>query len=234
MSVRLIIFDLDGTLIDSEKDLGVAVNATRAHVGLAPLDLPQVDAMVGRGAPELVRRALGDAIAPGDLPHYVELFVRFYRRHALENTRLYPGVAEALDDLGRRGFILGVLTNKPARISRDILHALGQAGKFRFIYGTKGVREGPPYPEGSASLEPKKPDPVGILTMLGHCGLEPRQAMMVGDSMVDVLTGRNAGAWTCGVTYGFQPKGFEQHPPDILIDNLTELYPRLAEVVLGS
>lgn len=232
MSIRLLIFDLDGTLIDSEKDLAVAVNAIRSQVGLAPLSLAEVDALVGRGAPELIRRALGDAIHPGDLPHYIELFVRFYRRHALENTRLYPGVAEALDDLSRRGFLLGVLTNKPVRISRDILAALGQAGKFRFIYGTKGLREGPPYPEGAASFEQKKPDPVGILTMLDKSGLEPRQAMMVGDSMVDVLTGRNAGVWTCGVTYGFQPKGFDQHPPDILIDSLSELYPRLAEIVL--
>ncbi len=225
--LRLLIFDLDGTLIDSEKDLAIAVNATRAHVGLAPLDLKQVDAMVGQGAPELVRRAMGDAIQPEQLPHYIELFVRFYRRHALENTKLYPGVAEAVKDLHQRGFLLGVLTNKPVRISRDILAALGLVDLFRFIFGSKGPLPGPPHPEGTRSLEKKKPDPVGILMMLEDTGLAPKQAMMVGDSSVDIQTGRNAGVWTCGVTYGFQPETLGQNPPDLTVDSLLELAGRL-------
>src|SRR5207244_10314270 len=141
----------------SEEDLAIAVNATRAHVGLGPLDLKEVDAMVGRGVPELVRRAMSDAISPSELPHYIELFVRFYRRHALEHTRLYPGVAEAVNDLHARGFVLGVLTNKPVRISRDILVALALAERFRFIFGAQGPLPGPPHPTGTLSLERKTP-----------------------------------------------------------------------------
>lgn len=230
MSIRLIIFDLDGTLIDSEEDLAIAVNATRAHAGLPPLALAEVASMVGRGAPELIRRAVGPAIREAELRRSLEFFVKFYRKHALEHTRLYPGVAEALADLGSQSFLLGVLTNKPVRISRDILGALGQAQRFRFIYGTKGLHEGPPHPDGIKSFDTKKPDPVGILTMLKNSSLTCREAMMVGDSGVDVLTGRNAGVWTCGVTYGFQPQTLEENPPDLMVDSLLELPEKIPQL----
>src|SRR5262245_15419202 len=118
MDIRLIIFDLDGTLIDSEKDLAIAVNATRAEAGLPPLAQKEVDGMVGRGPAELVRRAVGEAVDEKGLRRLLEFFVVYYRQHAMENTRLYPGVAEAVATLHARGFVLSVLTNKPTRISR--------------------------------------------------------------------------------------------------------------------
>jgi len=228
LNLRLIIFDLDGTLIDSEKDLAIAVNATRAEAGLPPLGQKEVDGMVGRGPAELVRRAVGDAVDEKGLRRLLEFFVLYYRKHAMENTRLYPGVAEAVAALHDRGYLLSVLTNKPTRISRDILARLGLATLMKYIYGTRGPLPGPPHPEGVQSFDQKKPDPIGILTMLKKCHLEPRQAMIVGDSSVDILTGRNAGVWTCGVTYGFQPESLKETPPDLLVDSLSELVEHLA------
>jgi phosphoglycolate phosphatase len=221
-----LIFDLDGTLIDSQQDLTIAVNATRFEAGLGPLEPREVAALVGEGAATLVRRAV-----PTDdevrFSHSLEFFVRFYRRHSLEHTKLYPGTSEAIERMHTAGFTLGILTNKPVRISRDILAALNLAAKFQFIYGTRGPLPGPPHPEGTVSFDQKKPNPVGILTMLKHTGLPPSEAMIVGDSSVDVITGRNAGIWTCGVSYGFQPESFAEHPPDWMVDSLDELAGRL-------
>jgi phosphoglycolate phosphatase len=225
-TIRLLIFDLDGTLIDSEQDLAIAVNATRADAGLAPLTMQEVAAMVGRGATELIRRAVPVA-DQAHFRHSLEFFVHYYRKHSLEHTKLYPGTAEAIGEIHDHGYIMAVLTNKPVRISRDILAALQLADKFRFIYGARGPLPGPPHPDGTQSFEEKKPNPVGILTMLKHTSLEPQQALMVGDSAVDVITGRNAGVWTCGVSYGFQPESFRENPPDIMVDSLAELSAQL-------
>ena len=146
----------------------------------------------------------------------------------MEHTKLYPGTEEAIADMHARGLTLAVLTNKPVRISRDILKALKLADQLTFIYGSRGPLPGPPHPEGSLSFEDKKPNPIGIVTMLKKTGLTPKQAMMVGDSSVDVITGRNAGAWTCGVSYGFQPETLREYPPDWMVDSLAELASRLA------
>jgi phosphoglycolate phosphatase len=219
--IRLLIFDLDGTLIDSEQDLSIAVNATRADAGLPPLTMEDVAAMVGRGATELIRQAV--PVDPSHFRHSLEFFVHYYRQHSLEHTKPYPGTVEAIGEMHARGYIMGVLTNKPTRISRDILATLKLADKFRFIYGARGPLPGPPHPDGTLSFEEKKPNPVGIVTMLKNTSLEPKQALMIGDSAVDVLTGRNAGVWTCGVTYGFQPESLRDNPPDLLVDSLAEL-----------
>jgi phosphoglycolate phosphatase len=178
---------------------------------------------VGNGAPVLVRRLLGSDATEVQVQEGLEFFIEYYGDHKLDCTTLYPGVPQALDRLRDAGVSLAVLTNKPVRISRDILAALKLADKFRFIYGARGPLPGPPHPDGTLSFEEKKPNPVGIVTMLKHTSLDPKQALMIGDSAVDVLTGRNAGVWTCGVTYGFQPESLRDNPPDILVDSLAEL-----------
>src|ERR1022692_814060 len=127
--IRLLIFDLDGTLIDSEQDLAIAVNATRADAGLPALNMQEVAAMVGRGAAELVKRAVPTA-DEAQFRHSLEFFVHYYRKHAMEHTKLYPGTAEAIGEMHAHGYTLAVLTNKPVRISRDILAALKLADKF--------------------------------------------------------------------------------------------------------
>ena len=152
MDLRLLIFDLDGTLIDSEKDLAIAVNATRAEAGLPPLTQKDVDAMVGNGPAELVRRAIGDAVDEKGLRRLLEFFVLYYRQHAMEHTKLYPGVAEAVAALHDHGYLLAVLTNKPTRISRDILAKLGLAERMKYIYGTRGPLPGPAFPEDRKSV----------------------------------------------------------------------------------
>jgi phosphoglycolate phosphatase len=206
----LIIFDLDGTLIDSAQDLAISMNATRAHFNLPPLDPSLIYSYVGNGAPVLVNRAMGEGNSPAVLDDALAFFLRFYRGHALEHTRFYPGVREAVEQLARRGHILTVLTNKPVRISRDILAALGVAPLFRHVYG-------------GDSFAAKKPDPIGVTTLLSDAQISAANSVLVGDSGVDVQTARNAGIRSCGVAWGFQPEAFLEYPPDVVVRDPDEL-----------
>jgi phosphoglycolate phosphatase len=206
----LIIFDLDGTLIDSARDLQIATNQTRAHFGMEPLDARLVQSYVGNGAAVLVKRAMGPAASEQIVSEALLFFVKYYRTHSLANTRLYPGVHEAVDELASSGHTLAVLTNKPVKISTDILAGLGLGSQFARVCG------GDSFPQ-------KKPDPIGITTLLQETAIGPEDTWMVGDSGVDVCTARNAGVSVCGVAWGFQPETFEQYPPDILIQQPQEL-----------
>jgi len=215
--MNLLIFDLDGTLIDSKLDLVHSVNAARGFMGLPPISEELVASYVGNGAPVLMRRALGPEASEEDVRRSLEFFLAYYRDHMLDNTRMYPGVKPALDRLHESGARLAVLTNKPVRFSRAIVEGLGLGRHFFQVYGGN-------------SFEQKKPDPIGVETLLKECGAERDRTIMVGDSGVDVRTARNARIRACGVSYGFQPEGFEQDPPDLLIDNMNEL----ADYVLDS
>jgi phosphoglycolate phosphatase len=215
--MNLLIFDLDGTLIDSRLDLAHAVNAARAHLGLAAIHNETVYSYVGNGAPTLIRRALGDGASEEDVQRALQFFLDYYSEHKLDYTVLYPGVREALDRFLDTGIALAVLTNKPVRISKAIVEGLGIGEHFRRVYGGN-------------SFEHKKPHPIGIQTLIEEYGAERGRTMMVGDSAVDVQTARNAHVQSCGVTWGFQPETFEQYPPDILVDRLEEL----ADRVIGS
>jgi phosphoglycolate phosphatase len=212
----LIIFDLDGTLIDSSKDLAISMNATREHFGLTPIDPQLIYSYVGNGAAVLVRRALGPDASEELVDQALRYFLQFYRAHALEHTRLYPGVREVVEELSDSGHHLAVLTNKPVRISSDIVGALGLRSRFLRVYG-------------GDSFPAKKPDPIGILSLMGETGAPLQDTVMVGDSGVDVQTARNASVRSCGVAWGFQPEAFETAPPDVLIRHPSELLniPRL-------
>lgn len=216
-ALRLLIFDLDGTLIDSKLDLANAVNATRARFGLDPLAHELIFSYVGEGAPLLIRRALGHTEDDALVEEGLAFFLRFYRQHMLDTTVPYPGVPQALEALTAAGRFLAVLTNKPERFSRLILEGLGLLGHFRQIYGGN-------------SLERKKPDPIGVITILRETGTEKERALMVGDSEIDVQTARNAGVRVCGVTYGLGSYRLDADPPDLLVDSLTEL----AALVCGA
>jgi phosphoglycolate phosphatase len=211
--VRALIFDLDGTLIDSKLDLALAVNATLAELGRNPLPHEQIFSYVGQGAPALIARALGSDASEEDCMLGLEFFIKYYSAHKLDNTALYPGVRETLDAL--KGMPMAVYTNKPVRVSRSIIKELGVSGHFRFVYGGN-------------SFERKKPDPMGVESILREFGAAPAQVMIVGDSEVDVQTARNSGTWVCGVTYGFGSHRLTEYPPDLLVDNLTELLPHLS------
>lgn len=134
-SELLLIFDLDGTLIDSREDLAISTNATRAYFGLPPLSDDVVQSYVGNGASVLVRKALGPGVTDAQAHEGLAFFLKYYRAHSLQHTRLYDGVAEAVSTLAGQGHDLSVLTNKPRQISLDIIDALGLAASFFQIYG---------------------------------------------------------------------------------------------------
>jgi phosphoglycolate phosphatase len=206
--VRLLIFDLDGTLIDSKLDLALSVNAAIEHVGRPALAHETIYGYVGRGAHMLVRQALGEGVTDEEADAGLEFFLSYYRAHMLDHTVPYPGVREGLELLNRHS--MAVLTNKPVRFSERILEGLGLARYFRFVYGGN-------------SFPTKKPDPIGVNVLLRDLDVAPREAMMVGDSDVDVMTARNSGAWACGVSYGLGVEGMRAHPPDLMLASLVEL-----------
>jgi phosphoglycolate phosphatase len=212
--IRLLVFDLDGTLIDSRLDLIHSVNAMLQHIGRPALDGDVIASYVGDGAPALVRRAVGDTDDEALFRRALEYFLGYYRLHKLDHTTVYEGIAETLASVAnptngvRRQ--MAVLSNKPVNPSRDILHALGLGEFFVRIYGGN-------------SFTTKKPDPLGARTILQETGVAADETLMIGDSAVDVLTGRNAGVWTCGVTYGFAPHLLGEVPPDVLIETPREL-----------
>jgi phosphoglycolate phosphatase len=206
----LIVFDLDGTLIDSKQDLSCAVNAARANSGMPPLDNETVYSYVGEGAPVLIRRALGPGATDDQVRDALAFFLAYYNDHMVDHTVLYPGVLETLDRLLAVGVKMAVLTNKPVRMSRAIVEALGIGAHFARVYGGN-------------SFEQKKPHPVGIETLLRECEAARDRTMMVGDSAVDIRTARNAQIKSCGVTYGFQPETLAAEPPDLLLDRIEEL-----------
>lgn len=206
--VKALVFDLDGTLIDSKEDLALSMNATLEYLDRKRLEPQLIYSYVGGGVQLLVKRALGEGAADGEIERGMAYFLEYYREHMLDHTVPYPGVREALDKLVGRE--LAVLTNKPVNFSKAILAGLGMIGHFRYVYGGN-------------SFEKKKPDPVGLNTLLRELHAGPREAMMVGDSDVDVQTARNAGTWACGVTYGLGSAKLPASEPDLLLDTLEQL-----------
>ena len=213
-SLRLLVFDLDGTLVDSCTDLCNSINGMLRHFGRHSLPDAVIATYIGDGVSMLVRRALGDPEDATFLDEAITFFLDYYREHKLDNTYAYPGVIEALDALktGPDGTprAMAVLTNKPVGPSRAICDALGLSPYFFRIYGGN-------------SFSTKKPDPEGARKLLEESGVRPEQAAIVGDSHVDVRTGRNAGLWTVGVTYGFATHTLEDEPPDVLVEEPREV-----------
>jgi phosphoglycolate phosphatase len=214
--VRALIFDLDGTLIDSKRDLILSVNAMLEEMGRKELAEETISGYIGHGAPQLVARALAGSATEEEMKHALQFFLGYYEEHKMDNTCAYPGVGEALAQLGRKDVPMAVLTNKPRRISVRILDALGLAGQFRAIYGGN-------------SFETKKPDPLGANKILSELRAAPRSAMVIGDSEVDVQTARNAGTMAAAVNYGFGVHDRAAYPADIYLDTLADLVPLVGD-----
>jgi phosphoglycolate phosphatase len=210
--VRALIFDLDGTLIDSKRDLIHSVNAMLGEMGRARLDEETISGYIGHGAPLLVSRALGSTAKEDELRRALQFFLAYYEEHKMDSTCAYSGIPDALAALSRKKVPMAVLTNKPVKISVRILESLGLASYFRVIYGGN-------------SFETKKPDPFGANKILAEFGAQPRETMIVGDSEVDVQTARNAGTIAAAVNYGFGVHDRTQHPADIYLDKLSDLVP---------
>ena len=211
-AVRALIFDLDGTLIDSKQDLIRSVNAMLVEMGRERLHEETISGYIGHGAPTLVARTLGNGATEDEREQALKFFLAHYEAHKLDATCPYPGVAEALKEL--RGFPMAVLTNKPVRVSRRILEGLGLAKYFRTVYGGN-------------SFATKKPDPLGARKIVEELGATAGETMMVGDSEVDVQTARNAGTLVAAVNYGFGTHDRAAYPADVCLERLTDLAPLL-------
>src|SRR5713226_5868211 len=213
-SVRALIFDLDGTLIDSKLDLIRSVNAMLHEMGREQLREDTISSYIGHGAPQLVGRALGNGATEAERQQALKFFLAYYENHKMDSTCAYSGVPEALEHLA--AFPMAILTNKPVRISLRILESLGLSKYFRAVYGGN-------------SFETKKPDPLGAQTILREFGAAPAEALLIGDSEVDVQSALFSGASAATVNYGFGTHDRATHPADLYLDRLTDLVPLLVD-----
>jgi len=239
MVPRLLVFDLDGTLIDSQIDLANSINAMLTHLGKPELPHAVLLGYIGDGATMLVRRALGDP--EGDV-HDEEVvnealafFLATYRVHKLDFTYVYEGVAEALAAIRAAwpGTAMAVLTNKPVMVSREICAHFGLDRFFFQVYGGN-------------SFHTKKPDPSGLLTLMAEASaldgadaaatnpaaalITPAETVMIGDSEVDILTARNCGARSIGCSYGLSPQSLVAAAPDVLVASASEWLAALGQL----
>ncbi|MBM6596393.1 phosphoglycolate phosphatase [Microvirga pudoricolor] len=210
-SLGAIVFDLDGTLVDSARDLQAAINILLAEEGFRGLGLAEVKAMIGDGVAKLVERAV--IAVGGDLSHHPDLvarFLSFYEVSASRHTEVYPGVAETLDTLRRSGIPLAVVTNKPYAATIRILHDLGLRDHFGVVIGGDTLAE-------------RKPNPAPIRAALDRLGIAPGRAIMVGDNYHDVEAAHGAGVYAVAVTYGYSHKPHDELGADSLIGSMPEL-----------
>ncbi len=206
--MKLIIFDLDGTLVDSGEDIARSVNELLEASTRPALPHSRIRSYVGDGVRRLLERSLGEA-SDAELARAEALYLSIYRRRLLETTRPYPGVVPALEIL-RRERSLAVLTNKPVAESLTILDGLDLRRYFRTVCG-------------GDSFARKKPDPIGVRFLQEEAGADAAETLLVGDSTVDYSTARNAGIRSCLVRYGMGPWDQATEKPDLVVDDLREL-----------
>ena len=205
---KLLVFDFDGTLVDTKKDIVDSVNRTLKQLGLRTLDREILSTFIGKGVNHLLTRSL-EGTGYEDLHRAIDTFMRDYEEHLMDQTILFPNCRETLNYFS--GKENTILSNKPTRFITQILDALDCSDPFSTIIG--------------GDLMPaKKPDPGGLLHILEQHEVRPENALMIGDSLVDIETGKQAGVKTCGVTYGHAGrKTLESAQPDWIIDDLLEL-----------
>jgi phosphoglycolate phosphatase len=188
--IRLIAFDLDGTLIDSRRDIADSANEMLGTYGAPAIPFEAVLGMVGEGAKLLITRVLAAARVTAPIDEALERFLVIYHRRLVDHTRPYAGVVDTLHALAAAGCQLAVLTNKPRPPAGEILRHFGLLDQFVAVIG------------GDAEL-PRKPDPGNLLALCEQTGVSTADTLLVGDSWVDVETARNAAAGVCFVTWGF-------------------------------
>ena len=210
-AVQAIIFDLDGTLVDSAEDLRAALNTLLSELRLRPIEANEIKGMIGDGVLKLVERALvatkGD---PEQRDFLLPRFLALYQANPAALTRCYPGVLETLDALRRKGFRLAVVTNKPVFATRKILEALSLAKFFPVVVG-------------GDSLPQRKPDPAQLLEAAQQLDVNVDQTLMVGDNIHDVEAAHAAGMRCIAVSYGYHHRPPSEFNADRLIDRFDEL-----------
>jgi phosphoglycolate phosphatase len=211
-NIRALIFDLDGTLIDSQRDLVDATNAMLRELSRAQLPPATISSYIGHGAAKLCSSALGPGATAEQQAAALQIFLRHYEAHKLDYTRGYPGVREALESFSQANIPMAVLTNKPTQMSVQILEGLGLARFFTVVYG-------------GDSFAAKKPDPAGVYKILEQFKVAPSETLFIGDSEVDVQTARNAGTMAVTVNHGFGQHDRAAYPADVYVDRLIELFP---------
>lgn len=213
-----VVFDLDGTLVDSASDLLAALNLLLGEKGLRAITLDEIKLMIGDGALKLVERALaatgGEA---AEAPAAVVRFVKLYSGNAVESTRMYPGVAETLLALHTAGTPMALVTNKPYAATMAILAALDLGRMFGAVVGGDTIPQ-------------RKPHPGPILHALEALGVAPARAVMVGDNYHDIEAGHAAGCKAVAVTYGYSHRPHSELGADAVIDAMPELLRVLEEL----
>ncbi|MFC6669669.1 phosphoglycolate phosphatase [Marinobacterium aestuariivivens] len=214
---QLVLFDLDGTLVDSVPDLARAVDLMLAALDRPAAGIDRVRDWVGNGAPMLVQRALVgrfDVAEPAPSALFDQayaLFLHFYGEAMAEQSVLYPGVVDCLEGMKARDIALGIATNKPMRFTTPVLEGLGIARFFQVVLG-------------GDSLPTRKPDPAMLLSAIEQCGARPVSTLMVGDSINDVKAARAAGCPVAAVPYGYNHgEPIEDSAPDLLVQRLDQL-----------
>lgn len=214
MPVDAVLFDLDGTLIDSARDISNCVNETLRRMGREEIQEEVITSFVGRGVVPLIERVMAEA-APcrggreAETREAVALFMELYEAHCLDSTRLYPGIREVLDAFA--GKSLAVVTNKVEKFTRKILEGLSIRGRFATVIC-------------GDSLEEKKPHPAPVLHALERASAQAGRAVIIGDSNIDIAAGKAAGTLTCGVLYGLRPEQeIREARPDAIVATAAEI-----------
>ncbi len=214
---QAILFDLDGTLVDSSRDITTSINLTLKQLGYDPITLNQSNSFVGDGIRMLVKRALGKSIY-NDERHIIEhdllseadkIYRKYYALHVLDTTLPYPGVVDTLNRI--TGLKLAVISNKAVVYVNEIMIHFQLDKYFRFILG-------------GDSLGLKKPDPYPLLYVAQQFNIDPQQCLMVGDSEKDIIAGKAAGMNTCAVTYGMRiEKSLKEQQPDFILSDFSSI-----------
>lgn len=210
IAADLVIFDLDGTLIDSSEDIAWATNRTLNAFGHDVMDMGEIKENIGWGVKSLLEKLMPEE-TPERIMEARDKFLDFYGGHLVVKTYVYPGVGDTLAHFKSRDKLMAVVTNKPAGLAERILKELGLSGYFMSVIG-------------GDSFSNRKPHPEPVEKVLGFSGMKPEKAVIVGDSPIDCETGKRAGTSTIGVTYGFRGKQeLEEACCDMIIDSFSEL-----------
>ena len=210
-NTQLVIFDFDGVLVDTAPDIANAANYTLEAIGLERLPNDIIGSYIGGGAEPLMRKCLGSR-AEELLPTALPVFIEHYKAFGFVETHLYPGVTQVLEKLAEMGKPMAIATNKMEQLTHQILNGLDIHNYFQSIVGPESITH-------------RKPHPESINIILDRMGFKPDQAIIIGDTWMDIESGINAGIATCGVTYGYGSREeVENSKPDFIIDKLEQLF----------